>query len=1022
MAANLGFQTIRAMTPFYPGSPFPIFRSIARPTLLLATFVAALLATAPVLAQVPIGALERWVTYNGGIGSDAVLSVATDAFGHVYVAGRTSDSLLLGNDTTDRSGFTYQRHYGGGSSDAFLAKVAPQGSVLWCTYFGGPGDDEAVQVVVVDMEGVYVVGNTTSLDSIATDTMAFQSSHGGGSDIFIARFTEYGALTGATYYGSTGDERASGATLDPTGHLVVCGTADAPNASVPDSLWQQQPAGGTDGLVLRFNGTEHLVAGTFYGGEGNDELVQVVADSTGLMLFGTTSSASGIATADAFSPALNGPSDAFLLKMNSDLAVQRATYFGGEGEELAKALVLKGDSLVIGGATWSDTLYTDSTALQTMNMGNGDGFLAVLDTSFQLRWATFLGDTTPNAVQAIAIDHWGRIYVAASAAMDTTGLDLDSLVTTTPSYIKLMRLDTGMQMAWARGFGGFGNDQAHCLVVKGHTALFLGGSTTSQQIVHNGHQMNYGGGPDDGFTGRLDQQYSTVATGICQGGRGGPGDYDHISPPRPELHLCRGDSAMLIVFGGALGSASEWMWYADSCGVPEYFLTSGDTIVIKPDHNFQLAVRAEGLDDVTSCRSIWVIVHEWPEPVAVLPDSICAGAPLALSANGAERYAWFHGDSLLATIGDTLITAPMEPGPWPLRLVGTNGPSCSGTVLDTVWVNSLPAIAWHTQAVTCLGDIDGAISFVPDTANTHGLQFLWADSALQGPVLHGLLAGSYPVGVTDTVTGCTVRDTLLITDPAPLMDSLSVTDAACGGLTGAAQVHTSSSSAGLMFDLGGGPVPGTAFSALPPGAYTITASNTAGCHETRSFTITAYGMISVAVAADTVLAQDGIGQIGCTISPPDSLATFQWSPATGLADPHAANTAFLVTDTTLYVIIATSYAGCKATDSVLVIPWKEVPPASAVPCGDFLLPDNFSPNGDGLNDELCPLGGCFTNLEWRVYDPWGALIYISSDPAACWDGARNGVALPKGSYPFTFTAERSNGEQIERRGLIHLQR
>src|SRR5688500_6533839 len=50
----------------------------------------------------------RWISYHGGDADDQVYSFATDEFGHVYVAGRTTGGLLLGNDTTDQSGLTHQ--------------------------------------------------------------------------------------------------------------------------------------------------------------------------------------------------------------------------------------------------------------------------------------------------------------------------------------------------------------------------------------------------------------------------------------------------------------------------------------------------------------------------------------------------------------------------------------------------------------------------------------------------------------------------------------------------------------------------------------------------------------------------------------------------------------------------------------------------------------------------------------------------------------------------------------------------
>src|SRR5690606_27416915 len=134
-------------------------------------------------------------------------------------AGRTRDSMLRGNDTNGNSGFTHQRYYGGGGSDAFLAKYASHGALLWCTYFGGTGDDEAVQVVVKGTDEVYLVGNTTSVDSIATDTLSYQGAPGGGTDMFVARFSQDGLLLGATYFGGPAEERATGAALDAWGRL-----------------------------------------------------------------------------------------------------------------------------------------------------------------------------------------------------------------------------------------------------------------------------------------------------------------------------------------------------------------------------------------------------------------------------------------------------------------------------------------------------------------------------------------------------------------------------------------------------------------------------------------------------------------------------------------------------------------------------------------------------------------------------------------------------------------------------------
>lgn len=1138
-------------------------------------------------------ALRQWTSYAGGGGADRVLGIATDGFGHVYVAGRATDGMLPGNDTTGQSGLTHQRHFGGGASDAFLAKYMPQGSMLWCTFFGGPGDDEAVQVVPVGDEGVYLVGTTTSADSIVRDTMAWQPLKGGGSDIFVAYFTWYGRLAGSTYIGGPGEEVATGAALDQYGRLVVTGHADQGGA-FPDSIAPVQAhQAGLDGLVARFEGTHRLLGGTYIGGPGDDHVIGVVQghDPT-MVLAGNTNSTSGIASGDAMTPGLQGGMDAFVAVLDTGMAVVRATYFGGEADDLAKGLAHRGGMLALAGATRSQDLYATPSSMHAQNAGGGDGFLAVLDTSLQVQWSTFVGDTGYDALMAVDVDEMGRFYAAGvtrspvniATPMDSTSSlsgDMDAFV---------LRMDNDSTLAWSTYIGAMGEEEAHAMTVKGFTAVFTGGHTTSDTgLTHLGHQMEYGGGPADGFVARVNQRLSTPGGGICMGGGGGTGDgggYGYgngngsTTPPRNEFHVCHGDPVLFLVYGGALGYDAEWAWYRDTCGVPTQFITVGDTLEFIATESFTLYARAEGLDHASACAYTDIIVHAIPEPVVTVSDTVCAGAPVLLHGAGAESFIWLVADSVVATGADTLFLAPPVAGWLHVEAVGTYGPACSVGVPDSVYVRSapeadwqvahigcdgspgmialttpgpvaidslglslawqpadyegpvitglaagfyvatltdvltgcsrtdtlhviapatldltwqvtpisctgapgaihavmgdspaldsaftfqwsqpglsgpsaenlapglyivtasdtmgcartdsilltLPPIAsatWLVEGDTCAGGADGSITLVqPGTAFP---TIAWAMPGLDGPVVNGLPAGTYFVTITDTL-GCSRTDSLTVTAPPPLMDSVGTTYAYCDKPTGTAQVQSSSTAPGLVFDFGNGPDSSGYAENLPPGTYTVTASDSAGCTQVLTFTIESFGNITASIGADTLWAEDGSTVLTCALIPPDPLASFVWSPGEGLDAPGSATTTCTVQDTVTYVVHATSGAGCSAFDTVVVVPFfppdtNTIAPGTA--CGEFFLPDIFSPNGDGLNDALCPLGGCITQLDWSIYDRWGQRVFEANTPDACWDGTRNGTPLPAGSYLFTFRAERSTGERIERTGTITLRK
>lgn len=982
--------------------------------------IAILLFQLPGEAQTTITAEPRWSTYHGGIGDDQVLSIATDAFGHVYVAGRTTAGLLLGNDTTGQSGLTHQESYGGGASDAFLAKIAPQGSVLWCTYFGGLGDDEAVAVVVTGMEGVFLVGNTTSEEAIATDTLAHQSTWGGGSDMFVARFTEYGLLVGATYFGGADDEVASSAALDVHGRLLVAGSTTGAG-SLGTLQPQQAYTAGMDGLLLLFSSTGSLTYGTFLGGEGDDAVVRVaVGDSTGAIVAGNTTSLTNIATDMALSDALQGGTDGFLMKVDTSLVLLQGTYFGGFDEDFIHGLAFRDSSIVICGLTYSDSLYTDPTSYQPANAGGGDGFMAVLNSALELQWCTFFGDTAYDALMAVDIDLAGRTYAAGITASDSSIASVDGLLQgATDGFV--LRFNEPQDLAWSRYVGALGEDEAHAFRIKGNTSIFLGGRTSStEDFAVAGHQMNFGGGLWDGMAIRMDQVESTICEGICTGGPGyggSSGSFNGVSPPLTHFDVCLGQSVTFIAYGGALGAGATWMWYADECGMPEHFLTSGDTITITPTASFVLSVRAESLHHTTPCKFLPIVVHTYPDPLVSASDSACAGAPILLEGSGADAFSWLVGDTIV-TGATAQAPAPLEAGTLMVEVTATNGPGCSVSATLPVVVLPTPATVWQLSDVTCHGGADGMIALTSPSATE--VQILWTNTALEGAVLMDLAPGLYVATVTDSF-GCSRTDSLWITMPVALMDSISATPALCGGPFGAAFVHSASSSPGLSFSLDSVALSGVLVEGLVPGTYTVYATDSAGCQEQMSFSIASIGTIAVSIP-DTVVAENGSALLYAYAFPSDSLTTYLWTPATGLSTPDSASTECLVSDTAVYVITVTSGMGCTATDSVVVVPF--FPPVIVVPdpCGEAFLPDQFSPNGDGLNDTFCALGGCYTALSLMIYDRWGQRVFSSSDPEVCWDGQLNGAQLPAGVYAFTFSAERSTGEAVERKGTITLRR
>ncbi len=87
-----------------------------------------------------------WCTIIAARASIAGGSIAVDFDGDAYVSGTATASL-------DNSLI--------GAKDAFVARVASDGTVQWARVFGGTGDDTG-SAVAVDEDALYLVGNTVS--------------------------------------------------------------------------------------------------------------------------------------------------------------------------------------------------------------------------------------------------------------------------------------------------------------------------------------------------------------------------------------------------------------------------------------------------------------------------------------------------------------------------------------------------------------------------------------------------------------------------------------------------------------------------------------------------------------------------------------------------------------------------------------------------------------------------------------------------------------------------------------------
>ncbi|PCI96693.1 MAG: hypothetical protein COB15_09310, partial [Flavobacteriales bacterium] len=99
---------------------------------------------------------------------------------------------------------------------------------------------------------------------------------------------------------------------------------------------------------------------------------------------------------------------------------------------------------------------------------------------------------------------------------------------------------------------------------------------------------------------------------------------------------------------------------------------------------------------------------------------------------------------------------------------------------------------------------------------------------------------------------------------------------------------------------------------------------------------------------------------------------------------------------------------------------------TAIVTGEFgiFVPNSFTPDGDGLNDNFFPSGFGIGNEEFSffIFDRWGELIYETHTKFAPWDGKFKGKSVPNDVYVWKLKFKDINGKEHSKVGNVNVVR
>lgn len=381
-------------------------------------------------------------------------------------------------------------------------------------------------------------------------------------------------------------------------------------------------------------------------------------------------------------------------------------------------------------------------------------------------------------------------------------------------------------------------------------------------------------------------------------------------------------------------------------------------------------------------------VFFYPNPIVEAgPDqTVCFGATVVLNGSGVQTYNWdngvTNGNTFAPPLGSTVYT-----------VTGTDANGCVNTDFVTVITNPLPIVNAGPDQTVCSGSSVtltalGAQTYVWDNGVTNGIPFTPSGNQ------------QYTVTGTD-VNGCINTDQVTVSIEPPVTVNFNVNTASGCAPLEVTFTNQSSGGTNCYWEFSDGT------SAYGCGTITHTFEDD-GCYDVTLTTTTALGCVSDTQLTNVVCvfpnpyASFDANPVFMTQSDPTTTmvntsigaTTYDWDFGDGGYSAETNPSHEYSSDVATYVILLTAISdhGCIDTAELTVQVEEEL---------IVYVPNTFTPDGDGTNDEFQPVmtsGFDRETYHLYIFNRWGQLVFESKDIDYGWNGSFAGEVAQDGTY------------------------
>ena len=888
---------------------------------------------------------EETATKNG-------TSIGLDTNGNVLVGGSFHETV----DFDPGSGIFNLTAAGG--SDAFLLKLNANGDFIWAKSFGGTGTDVLLGISVTESGNVLATGgfhDTADFDPGSGITNLIASS--GGYDIFLQKLSSNGNFLWAHAMGTAPwNEVGNSIATDAYENVYTTGYyTDTIDFDLGPGVFNLPPVGISDAFIQKLDQNGNFIWARNMGSPTKSTKGQSIRIDANRNVYtvgtynGPTDFDPGVGIT-VLTPV--NTYDMFVQKLDSNGNFLWAKSFGGVGVDIVESCALDDlGNLYTTGRFANTTDFDPGTGVFNLTpTGLNDIFIQKLNSNGDFDWAVSLGGNNFEGGQYIEVNEEDQVH-AVGYFVDTSDMD--------PGVNVHNLISGGSQNAFLVKLKPCSDPDLPTLSTNGN---FLCSGTAVELHVALTDQLNGAAN----WSWRIDS---------CNGQEVGTGDTLMVAPTVTTTYYCRGEGD--CISGGACSSititvldttapvpdVTNLLTINEQCGAVVTAPTATDNCVgtvtgtttdpttYSVQGTYTITWNYDDGNGNTINQSQTVTIADTFSPTfSGCPANIESCSPIVFwtapvandNCNVTVINSHNSGDSF--PVGTTMVsyTATDDAG---------NTKTCSFNVLirDSITVN--PVI---TDAL-CFKDSTGTVQLNP-SGGTGAISVNWG---AVNPL--ALWAGYHKYTLTDFV-GCTLVDSVLISEPDPLTSSSSSTDNLCfGDSTGTAQVNSSGGSGIITIDWGtANPL------ALWAGYHKYTLMDVQGCTLIDSVLISQPDLLILSATSSNEV-QGNDGSIDLTIAGGKTPFTVTWDHGFTGEDPENLSAG-------TYIATVVDANGCNQVISVTVT-------------GQVGFENSFLEQHTMLYPN--PNSGLFTiefqhvnieNLEIEVFSTLGRQVYYQKEP------------------------------------------